>query len=115
MLGDLAELVIVSDGQQAIEQVLAAGGFDVVLMDTQMPVMDGLTATRHIRAEELRRGLDRTPIISLTANAMAHQVSAALEAGADYHLPKPITADALYGAIERVLERSPSHTRAAVA
>jgi PAS domain S-box-containing protein len=115
MLADVAELVIVDDGRKAVEQVLGPGGFDVVLMDTQMPVMDGLTAIRRIREEELRRGLGRTPIISLTANAMAHQVTAALDAGADYHLPKPITANALYAAIERMLERPDRRAQAAVA
>ncbi len=115
MLNDMAELVIVDDGRKAMEQVLGPGGFDVVLMDTQMPVMDGLTATRRIREEEFRRGLDRTPIISLTANAMAHQVTAALDAGADYHLAKPITANALYDAIERMLEPPARRSHSAVA
>ncbi len=115
MLGGMAELVIVGDGKQALDQVLDPGGFDVILMDTQMPVMDGLSATRRIREEEVRRGLARTPIISLTANAMAHQVKAALDAGADYHLPKPITSDALYAAIARTLERPPRPAEAAVA
>ena len=115
LLGDAAELVIVADGQKAVDEVLGGAGFDVVLMDTQMPVMDGLTATRLIREHEVRRGIPRTPIISLTANAMAHQVKAALEAGADCHLAKPITADALYAAIERMLEaadRAPQATAA---
>ncbi|HEY5412319.1 MAG TPA: ATP-binding protein, partial [Caulobacteraceae bacterium] len=103
MLADAAELVIVADGQEAVEQALGPLRFDIVLMDTQMPVMDGLTATRRIREQELRLGLSRTPIISLTANAMAHQVQAAMDAGADRHLAKPITAEALYGAIEKTL------------
>ena len=115
MLADMADLVIVDDGRQAVEQVLGSGGFDVVLMDTQMPVMDGLTAIKSIRAEELRRGLVRTPIISLTANAMAHQVSAALEAGADHHLPKPITVDALCGAIQLMLDHRAMPDQIAVA
>ena len=106
MLGDAAELVIVGDGQRAADEALGARPFDVILMDTQMPVMDGLTAIRRIREEELRLGRTRTPIISLTANAMAHQVSASFEAGADHHLPKPITADALFAAIERMMEHS---------
>ena len=103
MLADIAELIIVADGQEAIEHALGPLPFDVVLMDTQMPVMDGLTATRRIREHEIRLGLSRTPIISLTANAMAHQVQAAMDAGADRHLAKPITAEALYDAIEKML------------
>ena len=106
MLGDVAELVIVADGQAALDQALASSGFDVVLMDTQMPVMDGLTATRRIREQEARLGLDRTPIVSLTANAMAHQVQAAMEAGADFHLAKPITSEALFASIDKALEQS---------
>ena len=108
MLGEAAELVIVGDGQLAVEAALGDAPFDVVLMDTQMPVMDGLTATRLIRQEETRLGRGRTPIISLTANAMAHQVDASMEAGADHHLAKPITADALYSAIELMLSGSPA-------
>ena len=115
LLGDAAELVIVGDGAQAVSEALAGHGFDVVLMDTQMPVMDGLSAIRRIREEEARLGRGRTPIISLTANAMAHQVRASLEAGADHHLPKPITADALYAAIERMLEQGGAPVEAAVA
>jgi PAS domain S-box-containing protein len=104
MLGDVVELAIVSDGQAAVERALGDEAFDVVLMDTQMPVMDGLTATRTIRELEARHGRERTPIISLTANAMAHQVQAALDAGADFHLAKPITSEALFGAIDRALD-----------
>jgi PAS domain S-box-containing protein len=115
MLGDAAELVVVADGQGALDHALGPHAFDVILMDTQMPVMDGLTATRRIREEELRQGLARTPIVSLTANAMTHQVQAALEAGADHHLAKPITVDALFAAIERALEPAARGPKAAVA
>ena len=116
MLGEAAELVIVGDGQRAADEALGARPFDVILMDTQMPVMDGLTAIRRIREEETRLGRTRTPIISLTANAMAHQVRASFEAGADHHLAKPITADALFAAIERMMEQGAAAPgRAAVA
>ncbi len=104
MLSGMAELVIAADGQQALDAFAGQGPFDVILMDTQMPVMDGLTATGRIRQEEARLGLGRTPIISLTANAMAHQVEACLKAGADLHLSKPITSEGLYAAINRALE-----------
>jgi PAS domain S-box-containing protein len=103
MLDGTAEVVIAGNGREAVDAALAGPAFDVILMDTQMPVMDGLTAIRLIRQAEAQSGLPRTPVISLTANAMAHQVQAAMEAGADLHLAKPITSDALYAAIEEAM------------
>jgi CheY-like chemotaxis protein len=79
--------------------------FDLILMDTHMPVMDGLTATRAIRAMEVRKGVPRTPIVSLTADAMPSQVQEALAAGADRHLAKPITAASLISAMSAAMER----------
>ncbi|MBA4803986.1 MAG: response regulator [Brevundimonas sp.] len=96
------ELVAVENGRQAVE-AFAAGGFDLVLMDMQMPVMDGLTATAEIRKLEAAREAARTPVIMLTANAMAEHVAAGRAAGADGHLAKPITMDSLFSAIEAVL------------
>lgn len=96
------ELVAVEDGRQAVE-AFAAGGFDLVLMDMQMPVTDGLTATAAIRSMETERGLRRTPVLMLTANAMAEHVAAGRAAGADGHLAKPITMDTLFAAIEAVM------------
>lgn len=95
------ELVAVEDGSQALE-AFAGGGFDLVLMDMQMPVMDGLTATAAIRALEAERGLARTPVIMLTANAMSEHVAAGQAAGADRHLAKPITVESLFAAISSV-------------
>jgi CheY-like chemotaxis protein len=77
--------------------------FDLILMDTQMPVMDGLTAIRAIRALEAQAGGERTPIISLTADAMPAQVQEALAAGADRHLAKPVTAVELIGVLTSAL------------
>ena len=102
MLGDAADLTIVPDGQVAVE-AFADHAFDVILMDTQMPVMDGLAAIAAIRAQERERGLVRTPIISLTANAMPHQVQACLAAGADLHLAKPISIQGLFESIDAAL------------
>jgi two-component system, sensor histidine kinase len=79
----------------------------VILMDTQMPVMDGLTATAEIRARERRRGFARTPIWSLTANAMPEHVRASTEAGADGHLTKPISAEALLRALAAAAALAP--------
>ncbi|MFN6980380.1 MAG: ATP-binding protein [Brevundimonas sp.] len=84
------ELVVVEDGRQAVE-AFRKGGFDLVLMDMQMPVMDGLTATAAIRALEAEENRARTPIIMLTANALPDHVEAGRVAGADGHLSKPIT------------------------
>ena len=90
------------DGAQALE-AWAAQTWDLVLMDVRMPVMDGLEATRRIRAREQAEGLAPTPIIGLSADAMAHQVEALLAAGMDAHVAKPIDAARLYGVIEKVV------------
>ena len=92
------ELTCVENGLQAIE-AFRAGAFELVLMDMQMPVMDGLTAIAEIRKLEAAEGLTPTPIHVLTANAMPEHISASLAAGADGHLSKPILAQAL---LERV-------------
>ena len=98
------ELVLAENGQQALEAFEKAP-FDIVLMDMQMPVMDGLTAIREIRAREERSDLTRTPIIMLTANTLPEHQAASLEAGADMHMPKPIVADRLFEALASVSER----------
>ena len=90
-------------GQQAVE-AFKGGGFDLVLMDMQMPVMDGLTATREIRALEAAGGLKRTPVVMLTANAMAEHVASGRAAGADGHLTKPVTLVSLFEAIATALD-----------
>ncbi len=82
------------DGVEALD-VLARRSVDLVLMDCQMPVMDGYTATQHIRARELKQRLPRTPIVALTANAYEEDATPALEAGMDAHLAKPYTRDQL--------------------
>ena len=64
-----------------------------------MPVMDGLTAVREIRREEAGCGRPRTPIIMLTANVLPEHVAAGAEAGADGHLPKPLSVQALFAAL----------------
>lgn len=96
------DLVIVDDGAQAVA-AFAGGGFDLVLMDMQMPLMDGLTATRAIRALETERGGTATPVIMLSANAMPEHQAEALAAGADLHVPKPITAASLLAGIQTAM------------
>ncbi|WP_417232805.1 ATP-binding protein [Brevundimonas sp.] len=93
------DLTIAHDGEQAVEAALVRT-FDLILMDVQMPVMDGLTATARIREHERHSGCPRTPIISLTANAMPDDVKRSLDAGSDLHLAKPIRPDALIAAIQ---------------
>jgi PAS domain S-box-containing protein len=102
MLDGLAEVVSVVDGAEALA-ALADGGFDVVLMDMQMPVMDGLEATRRIRAGAAGPAGAATPVIMLTANALPEHVAASLAAGADRHLEKPVTLPALLEALNEVL------------
>ncbi len=85
------ELVSVEDGARAV-QACRDGDYDLILMDMQMPVMDGLTATREIRLHEAAMGLARTPIVMLTANALPEHIAMAEAAGADRHLAKPFDA-----------------------
>ncbi|WP_454714251.1 ATP-binding protein [Caulobacter segnis] len=94
-----ADVVTVGDGLDAID-AFKAGAFDVVLMDMQMPRMDGLAATRAIRALELETGALRTPIIMLSANALTAHREQTLAAGADLHVSKPITAANLLAGIQ---------------
>jgi PAS domain S-box-containing protein len=95
-----ADVTVVGNGAQALE-AMASDVFDVVLMDMQMPVMDGLAATRAIRAREAEGR--RTPIIMLSANAMDSHRKEALQAGADLHVAKPVTVAALLDGIGQVM------------
>jgi CheY-like chemotaxis protein len=97
-----AELTVAENGQQAVE-AFRTGPFDVVLMDLQMPVMDGYAATREIRAHESRSGAARTPIVVVSAHTRPWELEAAQGAGADYHLGKPLNVPALLGTIEAVV------------
>jgi PAS domain S-box-containing protein len=96
------DLVLVSDGAAAVA-AWEADEWDVILMDVQMPEMDGPTATRTIRAREAETGRVRTPIVALTANAMSHQVAEYMEAGMDGFVSKPIEVSRLFAAIEAAL------------
>jgi PAS domain S-box-containing protein len=84
------EIVTVDDGAQAVARA-SEEAFDLILMDMQMPVMDGLEATRRIRERELGEARGRTPIVMLTANALTQHRNEARAAGADLHMAKPIT------------------------
>ncbi len=84
------EAVYAVNGKEAVD-AFEVGGFDVVLMDIQMPELDGVGAFDAIRAIDEQAGGRNTPIIAVTANAMAHEVKSYLTHGFDGHLPKPIT------------------------
>jgi signal transduction histidine kinase/AmiR/NasT family two-component response regulator len=105
---------VVENGKLAVE-AWEAGEWDVILMDIQMPVMDGLSATAQIRARELESGRTRTPIVALTANAMAHQVAHYLTAGMDGYVAKPIQTTDLFAALMRAVAAEQVDPEAALA
>jgi two-component system sensor histidine kinase/response regulator len=86
---------IAQNGREAIAKLSTSNLFDLVLMDCQMPVMDGFEATRRWREQETRLGLSRLPIIALTANAMQGDEERCLNAGMDGHIAKPINLHSL--------------------
>jgi signal transduction histidine kinase/AmiR/NasT family two-component response regulator len=94
---------VVDNGEKCVE-AWEAGDWDMILMDVQMPVMDGPSASRAIRAREAATGRTRTPIVALTANAMSHQIADYIAAGMDAHVSKPIEAVKLFAAIEQALD-----------
>lgn len=100
-----AAAVSVENGQEAVV-AFQTEDFDVVLMDLQMPVMDGLTAIREIREYEGRTDRPRTPVLAVTANALSEHVSASKAAGADRHIAKPVTPEILLNAISDELQRA---------
>jgi CheY-like chemotaxis protein len=88
---------VANNGQEALD-MLQAGDYELVLMDIQMPVMDGISAAREIRKKERFKDL---PIIAMTAHAMAGDREKSLEAGMNDHITKPIDVKALYAALSR--------------
>ena len=97
------EPVLVADGDQAVA-AWETESFDAILMDVQMPVMDGPTATAEIRAREAATGRPRTPIIAVTANVMAHQTAQYMACGMDDVVAKPIEIQRLFDALQRQLD-----------
>ncbi|CAN5146312.1 hypothetical protein BH11PSE9_BH11PSE9_18570 [soil metagenome] len=98
LLGDAGIVVeLANNGREAIDR-LAASHFDMVLMDCQMPVMDGYTATRRLREDARFAAL---PIVAMTANAMATDVDAALDAGMNDHIAKPLDVAGMFSVLLR--------------
>ncbi len=96
------QLEMAHNGQEALE-IYQSRNFDMVLMDMQMPVMDGYTAVKKIREYEQSRDMPRLPVIALTAHAMKDDEAKTLAAGCDAYLSKPITKQKLLDAINKYL------------
>ncbi len=94
-------VTVVQNGRQAVEKS-EAEQFDLILMDVQMPEMDGLEATTAIRAREVSRGGQRVPILAMTAYTMAGDSDRCIEAGMDGYISKPINTEELFKAIENI-------------
>ena len=94
-----------NNGQEAVDKFNASqpGEYDLILMDVQMPVLDGYGATRAIRAGE-HPSAKEVPIIAMTANAFTDDVRDALESGMDAHIAKPVQIDTLKSTIRQVLD-----------
>ncbi len=106
------DITVVENGVEAVDAWRTAA-WDAILMDVQMPVMDGMTAARAIREAEVAEGRARTAIIALTANAMTHQVAQYAACGMDAHVAKPIDVQLLVQTLAAVLETSPRDVPAA--
>jgi CheY-like chemotaxis protein len=102
LVGTHFELDEAENGEIACNKV-KEGGYDLVLMDMRMPVMDGYKAARAIRAWELANGSHRTPIVALTASTLQIDVDRCLDAGCNAYLSKPIRQKALLEAIARTV------------
>jgi CheY-like chemotaxis protein len=106
LIGQLgASTVVTENGRQAVD-AWASGGFDLVLMDVQMPVLDGLSATREIRSREAAAGRRRTPVIALTGDVMPHHLLEYEQHGMDACVAKPIIVGDLVDVLDRVLAES---------
>ena len=97
------DVEIVENGEAAVQRMREHPRPDLLLMDCQMPVMDGFEATRRIRAEEASAGLPPVPIVALTANALEGDRQRCLDAGMDDHLPKPFSEEGLAQVIRACL------------
>ncbi len=105
-----AKVDCAENGEEAV-QAVAAGGYDLGLIDLQMPVMDGLTAIREIRRREAVEGRARLPLVVLSANVMSEDVAASTAAGADGHIGKPIRTEELVEVVSRAGAAAQSASR----
>jgi len=108
------DLTCVENGAEAVEAA-ARNDYDLILMDMQMPVMDGLTAIRAIRAAEMAEGVTGVTIWALSANALPEHVAASMAAGADGHLSKPISAEALFSVLAQACANEAGYSLARTA
>jgi signal transduction histidine kinase/AmiR/NasT family two-component response regulator len=106
LLSQLGMFPVMVDNGEAAVRAWSDQEWDVILMDMQMPVMDGLAATRAIRVLESELNRSRTPIIALTANVMSHQLQSYRTAGMDCFVAKPIELGQLVASLETVLEQA---------
>ncbi len=104
-------VVTAADGREGLAQ-WQRGGIDAILMDVQMPVLDGLSATRALREIERQQGRERTPIIAMTANAMSGDREQCLAAGMDDYIAKPFSRIELWAALARIQPLNPDSERA---
>lgn len=106
LLGKEHRITEAANGLEALELFHAERDFDVILMDVQMPEMDGLSATTEIRRLEEQLGWPRTPVVALTANAMDADRQRAMDAGMDDFIAKPIRKEMLFTVLARIEQRS---------
>ena len=93
------------NGQEAVDKFLASpcGHFDIILMDIQMPIMDGLTATRNIRKNTERPDARLVPIVAMTANAFDEDMKKSVESGMNGHITKPIDVESLHQLLRKLM------------
>ena len=101
-----AECETAENGQIAVDKFLASapGEFDLIMMDIQMPIMDGYTATRTIRASE-HPSAKSIPVVAVSANAFVDDVREALKSGMDAHIAKPVVVDKLLASLREVFAK----------
>lgn len=98
------EVVIANNGKEALEK-LEREDFDLIIMDVQMPIMDGLTATRIIKERQRKGDFKKTPIIGMTANALKEDREKCLNAGMDEYIPKPLDLKKAAGKISEMIRK----------
>ena len=106
------EVTVANNGREALDLAAVGHNFDLILMDVQMPEMDGLKATRAIRTREAESGSPHTPIIAMTAHAMKGDQELCLSAGMDAYVAKPVRARKLHETIWKMIEIMPSQQAA---